>query len=111
VEDGLAKVDDGSHDVNKDVVRVHSGRGGPPFSPTFSKKKEFGKIFEIPLIGRYPRRHDLKHLLDKVNERLSGFKYQHLSLAGRIITLSQPVIQSFPIYLMLSLPIIPKNVL
>jgi hypothetical protein len=74
----------------------------------FREATSLGKYLGIPLIGRAPRRNDFEYLVNKVRSKLSGWKTTHLSFAGRV-TLAKSVIQSIPIYSMMTIPI-PKSV-
>lgn len=65
-----------------------------------------GKYLGIPLLGRAPKRNDFNYLIEKVHQKLSGWKATHLSFAGRV-TLAKSVIQSIPVYSMMTNPI-PK---
>lgn len=44
-------------------------------------------------MGRQPRRRDFPYLVDKVEEKLFGWKASHLSFAGRV-TIYKSVIQA-----------------
>lgn len=71
-----------------------------------------GNYLGVPLLGKSPRQQDLNYLIDlidTVKEKLSGWKANHLSFAGRV-TLSKSVIQAIPIYTMMT-TLIPKSCL
>lgn len=63
----------------------------------------------VPLFGKCPRKGDFSYLVDKVRDKLSGWKTKHLSYAWRV-TLSKSVIQAILVYSMMTTPI-PKNCL
>ena len=65
----------------------------------FSVTKNLGKYLGVPIIHSRVNKLTYQGILDKVNQRLSGWNAIHLSLAGRI-TLTQSVIQAIPIYAM-----------
>jgi hypothetical protein len=68
-----------------------------------------GNYLGVPALGRTPRCQDFQYLIEKIKGRLAGWKAKQLSLAGRI-TLAKSVIQSIPVYPMMSMPI-PKSCL
>lgn len=68
-----------------------------------------GKYLGVPLLGKCPRKGDFNYLINKVKDKLSGWKANHLSFAGRV-TLSKSVIQANPVYSMMNTPI-PKSCL
>ncbi|PNX79184.1 ribonuclease H, partial [Trifolium pratense] len=72
----------------------------------FNETSNFGKYLGVPLHGRAPRRSDFQYLLDQVSAKLSMWKANHLSFAGRV-TLAKSVIEAVPIYPMMS-SLIPK---
>lgn len=75
----------------------------------FKETRSLGKYLGVPLIGRAPKRRDFDYLMNKVRDRLSGWKSKQLSFAGRV-TLSKSVIQAIPVYSMMTIPI-PKSCL
>jgi hypothetical protein len=75
----------------------------------FQETSNIGKYLGVPLIGRAPKKKDFQHLIDKVKNKLSGWKSSHLSFAGRV-TLSKSVIQAIPVYSMMT-TLIPKSCL
>jgi hypothetical protein len=75
----------------------------------FQETTNIGKYLGVPLIGGAPRKKDFQHLIDKVRNKLSGWKASHLSFAGRV-TLSKSVIQAIPVYSMMT-TLIPKSCL
>ncbi|MCH87793.1 ribonuclease H, partial [Trifolium medium] len=75
----------------------------------FQETSNIGKYLGVPLIGGAPRKRDFQHLIDKVRNKLSGWKASHLSFAGRV-TLSKSVIQAIPVYSMMT-TLVPKSCL
>lgn len=75
----------------------------------FPKTATLGHYLGTPLIGRVPKNRDYQHLIDKVTNKLAGWKIHQLSLAGRI-TLGKAVIQALPTYSMMN-TLIPKGVI
>lgn len=57
----------------------------------FHEKRNLGKYLGVPLTGKAPTRQDYLYLVDKVLNKLSGWKANNLSFAGRV-TLSKFVI-------------------
>lgn len=53
----------------------------------------------MPLLHSRVSKNTNQSILDKVDQRLSGWNATHLSLVGQI-TLRQSIIQAFPIYVM-----------
>ena len=58
-----------------------------------------GNYLGVPLLHNRVNKHTYKGVLDKVQQRLTGWNALHLFLAGRV-TLVQSVIQSILIYTM-----------
>lgn len=75
----------------------------------FKETAHLGRYLGVPLIGRAPRQADFRGLIEKVRNKLSGWKADHLSFTGRV-TLSKAVIQAIPVYTMMTMPI-PKSCL
>jgi ribonuclease HI len=71
--------------------------------------QSLGNYLGVPALGRAPRVQDFQYLVEKVKNRLAGWKAKQLSLAGRI-TLAKSVIQAIPTYPMMSMSI-PKSCL
>lgn len=71
--------------------------------------KSLGRYLGVPLLGHAPKKQDFTHLVEKVQDKLSGWKATQLSFAGRV-TLSRAVIQAVPVYSMMTTPI-PKSCL
>ncbi|KAH9671615.1 putative ribonuclease H protein [Citrus sinensis] len=67
----------------------------------FSVTKNLGKYLGLPILHSRVTKATYQGILDKVQQRLSGWNAKHLSLAGRI-TLVQSVIQALPVYAMQS---------
>lgn len=70
----------------------------------FKATDAIGRYLGVPLLGKTPRQHDFHYLIDKGKDKLSGWKANHLSFAGRV-TLSKSVIQAILIYTMMTTPI------
>lgn len=70
----------------------------------FVETNNLGKYLGIPLLGKAPRYGEYHYLIEKVQAKLSGWKAHHLSFAGRVL-LSKTVIQSIPIYPMMTTPL------
>lgn len=70
----------------------------------FVETNNLGKYLGISLMGRSPRIVDCHYLVDKVQAKLSGWKARQLSFAGHV-QLSRSVIQSIPIYPMMTTPL------
>ncbi|MCH84271.1 RNA-directed DNA polymerase (Reverse transcriptase), partial [Trifolium medium] len=75
----------------------------------FTEASSLGNYLGVPALGRKPRSNDFYYLIDKVKNRLAGWKAKQLSMAGRI-TLAKSVIQAIPIYPMMSMQI-PRSCL
>lgn len=70
----------------------------------FKVSASMGRYLGVPLLGKCSRKGDFTYLIDKVWDRLSGWKAKHLSFAGRV-TLSKSVIQAISVYTMMTTPI------
>lgn len=92
-----------SRNVQKGTIREIKNTLG------FSVTKNFGKYLGMPILHSRVTKATYQDILDKVQQRLSGWNAKHLSLAGRI-TLAQSVLQALPIYAMQSTKI-PTSVL
>ena len=58
-----------------------------------------GKYLGVPLLYNQISKQTYQNIIEKVDQRLSGWNASHLSLAGRI-TLAQLVLQAIPVYAM-----------
>lgn len=67
----------------------------------FQSTEDLGKYLGAPLIHQRSSRQSYQFILDKVNQRLSNWKTNCLSMAGRV-TLARSVIQAMPSYVMQS---------
>lgn len=65
----------------------------------FTTTKDLGNYLGMPLLHKRISKQTYQSLIDRVQQRLSGWTAKHLSLSGRI-TLTQLVIQALPIYSM-----------
>jgi hypothetical protein len=83
---------------------LHSSRDELIALSGFTEAPTLGKYLGVPALGRKPRGTDFHYLIEKVKNRLTGWKAKQLSLAGRI-TLAKSVIQAIPIYPMMSMHI------
>lgn len=72
----------------------------------FKQVESLGRYLGVPALGRAPKRQDFQYLVDMVATKLSGWKANQLSLAGRI-TLAKSVVEAIPIYPMMSV-MVPK---
>ncbi|PNX89040.1 hypothetical protein L195_g045157 [Trifolium pratense] len=72
----------------------------------FNEALSLGKYLGVPLVGRAPKRSDYNYLINQVKNKLSNWKANQLSFAGRV-TLSKAVIEAIPIYPMMTTSI-PK---
>ena len=72
------------------------------------KMKNDVKYLSIPLFKSSNRGHDFKHLVEKVNSRIAGWKSKLLSKVGRTC-LIQSVGASLPIYVAVS-NVIPSKI-
>ncbi|MCI31176.1 putative ribonuclease H protein, partial [Trifolium medium] len=68
-----------------------------------------GRYLGVPLIGRAPKKHDFQYVIDQVHAKLSVWKANQLSFAGRV-TLAKSVIEAIPIYPMMT-TVVPKSCL
>ncbi|PNY01940.1 ribonuclease H [Trifolium pratense] len=76
---------------------------------SFTEASSLGNYLGVPALGRKPRSNDFYYLIDKVKNRLAGWKAKQLSMAGRI-TLAKSVIQAILIYPMMSMQV-PRSCL
>lgn len=67
----------------------------------FQVTNDLGKYLGVPIIHNRVNRRSFQFILDKVDQRLSNWKANSLSMAGRL-TLTKSVIQSLPTYVMQS---------
>jgi hypothetical protein len=67
----------------------------------YKETNSFGNYLGVPLTGRAPKRSDFQYIIDQVSSKLSAWKANHLSFAGRV-TLAKSVIEAVPIYPMMS---------
>ncbi|KAH9666802.1 putative ribonuclease H protein [Citrus sinensis] len=65
----------------------------------FSATNNLGDYLGMPLIHTRVNKSTYQSILDKVDNRLTGWNATHLSFAGRV-TLAQSVLQAMPIYAM-----------
>ncbi|GAU34270.1 hypothetical protein TSUD_321160 [Trifolium subterraneum] len=72
----------------------------------YKETSNFGKYLGVPLHGRALKKADFQYLLDQASMKLSLWKANHLSFAGRV-TLAKSVIEAIPNYPMMS-SLIPK---
>ncbi|EEF31952.1 conserved hypothetical protein [Ricinus communis] len=70
-------------------------------SLSFSKAQKLGKYLGARIIHSQVGRDTCKEVVDRVKQRLSGWKASNLSLGGRI-TLANSVLEALPIYPMLT---------
>ncbi|ONK68085.1 uncharacterized protein A4U43_C05F7270 [Asparagus officinalis] len=68
----------------------------------FSVTSDLGVYLGMPLLHKKIDKHTFDPLLQKINNKLSGWRSKNLSLAGRI-TLAKSVITSLPVYTMASI--------
>jgi hypothetical protein len=73
----------------------------------FRETQCLGKYLEVPLTGRAPKKEDYRYIIDQVSAKLSAWKANQLSFAGRM-TLAKSVLEAVPIYPMMT-AIIPKS--
>jgi hypothetical protein len=73
----------------------------------FRETNTLGRYLGVPLIGRAPRRMDFQYVIDQVRAKLTRWKGNQLSFAGRV-TLAKSVIKAVPIYPMMT-TVIPKS--
>ncbi|MCH86827.1 RNA-directed DNA polymerase (Reverse transcriptase) [Trifolium medium] len=76
---------------------------------SYKETNRFGNYLGVPLTGGAPKRSDFQYILDQVSSKLSAWKANTLSFAGRV-TLAKSVIEAVPIYPMMSSKI-PKSCL
>lgn len=69
----------------------------------FRVSNSMGRYLGVPLLGKSPRKDDFNYLIDKVKDKLSDRKANHLSFAGRV-PLSKSIIQAITIYTMMTTP-------
>lgn len=74
----------------------------------FSRAADLGKYLGMPLHHKRVTKSTYQFLLDKANNRLSGWKEKSLSLVGRM-TLTQSVLAALPIYAMQT-TLIPRQI-
>ena len=80
-----------SHNVHTvDVKKIGDKLG-------FTTMKDLGTYLGMSLLHKRISKQTYQSLIDRVQQRLSGWTAKHLSLAGRI-TLTQSVIQALPIF-------------
>ncbi|KAH9734293.1 putative ribonuclease H protein [Citrus sinensis] len=65
----------------------------------FSVTNNLGRYLGMPLLHDRVSKKTYQSIIDKIDQRLSGWAAKHLSLAGRV-TLAQSVLQAIPIYAM-----------
>jgi hypothetical protein len=68
---------------------------------TFRETDSLGKYLGVALIGRAPKIVDFQYIIDQISSKLTAWKTQHLSFAGRV-TLAKSVIEAVPIYPMMT---------
>ncbi|PNY04054.1 ribonuclease H, partial [Trifolium pratense] len=68
----------------------------------FSHNTHLGKYLGFPMLSGRMRNSDFSFIMDRINNRLNGWKSKLLSRAGRV-TLAQSVISAMPIYTMQNL--------
>lgn len=61
--------------------------------------QDLGKYLGVPTLNSHVSRLTFQHIIDLVNNKLSGWKSHTLSTTGRVI-LAQLVISSIPLYAM-----------
>jgi hypothetical protein len=72
----------------------------------FRETTSLGKYLGVPLLGRAPKKQDYNYIVEQVSMKLTNWKANHLSFAGRV-TLAKSVMEAVPIYPMMT-TIIPK---
>ena len=82
---------------SKNVPAAVANRLGRDFGYTVTK--DLGKYLGMPLLHSRVSKQTYQGILDKMDQKLSGWAASQLSLAGRI-TLTQSVLQAVPIYAM-----------
>ena len=65
----------------------------------YSVTNNLGKYLGVPLCHTRISKQTYQSIIDKVDQRLSGWNASHLTLVGRI-TLAQSVLQAIPVYAM-----------
>ncbi|GAU35481.1 hypothetical protein TSUD_384360 [Trifolium subterraneum] len=75
------------------------------FRVTSSLEKYLG----VPLTGRAPKRGDYQYIIEQLQSKLTAWKAENLSFAGRV-KLSKSVMEAMPIYPMMT-AIIPNSIL
>lgn len=66
---------------------------------SFQATNDLGKYLGVPVLHNRVSRSSFQFILDKIDQRLSGWKAKMLSFAGRL-TLTKSVLQSLPSYTM-----------
>lgn len=87
----------------------HSTRSTLARISGFNVSDSMERYLGVPLLGKSPRQQDFNYIIDKVKDKLSGWKSNHLSFTGRV-TLTKSIIQAIPIYSIMTMPI-PKSCL
>jgi hypothetical protein len=72
----------------------------------FRETTSLGKYLGVPLLGRAPKKQDYNYIVEQVSMKLTNWKANHLSFAGRV-TLAKSVMEAVPIYPMMT-TLIPK---
>lgn len=67
----------------------------------FREADDLSMYLGVPLSGKSPRQNNFQFLVDKVRTKLSHWKCNQLSFAGRV-TLAKSVIEALPTYTMMS---------
>jgi hypothetical protein len=67
----------------------------------FRETTQLGKYLGVPVTGRAPRRADYQYIIDEVSSKLTNWKANQLSFAGRV-TLAKSVMEAIPIYPMMT---------
>ncbi|MCH87265.1 ribonuclease H, partial [Trifolium medium] len=75
----------------------------------FRETSDLGRYLGVALIGRSHKRTNFQYIIDQVRTKLSRWKANQLSFAGRV-TLVKSVIEAIPIYPMMT-TVIPKQCL
>lgn len=73
----------------------------------FQVTDDLGKYLGVPIIHDRVSRRSFQFIMEKVDKRLSNWKANTLSFAGRL-TLTKTIIQALPTYVMQS-ALIPKH--
>ena len=82
---------------SKNISGAVAGRLGRELGYTITK--DLGNYLGMPLLHRRVSKQTYQGILDKIQQRLSGWAASQLSFVGRI-TLTQSVLQAIPIYAM-----------